>query len=63
MQQVGVPTLLLIGTNDSLMGELGAVRELASNVPDLTIIEIEAGHLMGMEKPEEVNQLVLNFFE
>jgi pimeloyl-ACP methyl ester carboxylesterase len=44
------------------MGDLVAVRELASNVPGIEIVEIEASHLMGMEKPEACNQLILDFF-
>jgi hypothetical protein len=37
------------------MGDLAAVRELASNVPGIEIAEIEAGHLMGMEAPDTCN--------
>ena len=62
LQQVSVPTLAVLGTEDHLMGDLGAVRELASNVPGIEIVEIEASHLMGMEKPETCNQLILDFF-
>jgi len=62
LQQVGVPTLAVLGTEDNLMGDLGAVRELASNVPGIEIVEIEASHLMGMEEPETCNQLIMDFF-
>ena len=62
LQQVGVPTLAVLGTEDNLMGDLGAVRELASNVPGIEIVEIGASHLMGMEEPEKCNQLILDFF-
>jgi hypothetical protein len=44
------------------MGDLGAVKELASNVPEIEIVDIEASHLMGMEEPEKCNQLILEFF-
>jgi len=54
--------LAVLGSADNLMGDLEAVRELASNVPGIEIVEIEARHLMGMEKPETCNQLILNFF-
>ena len=63
LQKVGVPTLLVIGTQDNLMGDLAAVKELASNLPGIEIKEIEAGHLMGMEKPEVCNKLILDFFK
>jgi pimeloyl-ACP methyl ester carboxylesterase len=62
LQQVKVPILAVLGTVDRLMGDLRAVRELASNVPGIEIVEIEAGHLMGMEKSEMCNQLILDFF-
>jgi len=63
LQQVSVPTLLVIGKSDNLMGDLNAVRELASNVPGIEIVEIEAAHLMGIENPEVCNQLILDFFD
>ena len=62
LRQVKVPTLAVLGTEDNLMGDLGAVRELASNVPGIEIVEIKASHLMGMEEPETCNQLILDFF-
>ena len=62
LQRVNVPTLAVLGTRDNLMGDLGAVRALASNVPGIQILEIEASHLMGLEAPETCNQLILEFF-
>jgi len=62
LQQVNVPTLAVLGSKDNLMGDLRKVRELASNVPVIEIVEVEAGHLMGMENPETCNQLILDFF-
>ena len=62
LQRVSIPTLAVLGTEDNLMGDLGAVRELAANVPGIEIVEVEASHLMGMEQPEKCNQLILDFF-
>jgi pimeloyl-ACP methyl ester carboxylesterase len=62
LQQVKAPTLAMLGTKDSLMGDLEKVKELATNVPGIEIVEIDASHLMGMEKPEVCNQLILDFF-
>ena len=62
LQRVKAPALAVLGTRDNLMGDLGAVRELASNVPGVEIVEIEASHLMGLEEPETCNQLILDFF-
>jgi pimeloyl-ACP methyl ester carboxylesterase len=62
LQQINVPTLAVLGTKDNLMGDLNAVKELASNVPGIRMAEIEASHLMGVEEPEQCNQLILDFF-
>jgi pimeloyl-ACP methyl ester carboxylesterase len=62
LQKVNVTTLAVLGTKDNLMGDLVKVRELASNVPGIEIVEIETGHLMGMEAPETCNKLILDFF-
>jgi pimeloyl-ACP methyl ester carboxylesterase len=62
LQQVKLPTLAVLGTKDNLMGDLEAVRELASNVPVIEIVEVEASHLMGIEQPEKCSQLILEFF-
>ena len=63
LQQVKVPTLAVLGTEDNLMGDLGKVKELATNVPGIKIVEIDASHLMGLEEPETCNQMILDFFE
>jgi pimeloyl-ACP methyl ester carboxylesterase len=62
LQQVRVPTLAVLGTEDQLMGDLEAVKALASNVQGIKIVEIGASHLMGMEAPETCNKLILEFF-
>ena len=62
LKQVKVPTLAVLGTEDNLMGDLTKVRKLASNVPGIEIVEIEASHLMGMEDPETCNKIILDFF-
>lgn len=62
LRQITTPTLSILGTRDNLMGNLAAVRELASNVPGIKIVEVEAGHLMGIENPETCNKLILDFF-
>ena len=62
LQRVGVPALAVLGTKDNLMGDLGKVKALASNVPGIEMVEIEASHLMGLEKPETCNQLIMDFF-
>ncbi len=63
LQEVSVPLLLVIGTRDNLTGDPQAVRELAENVPDIDIQVLDSAHLIGMEKADEVNALLLEFFQ
>jgi pimeloyl-ACP methyl ester carboxylesterase len=58
---VTVPTLVLCGTEDEGFGpEVG--RELAAAVPDARFVQIgEAGHLLNLEQPEQVNEALFDF--
>ena len=58
---VTVPTLVLSGAEDERFGpEVG--RELAAAIPDATFVQVgEAGHLLNLEQPEQVNETLLDF--
>ena len=58
---VTVPTLVLCGTEDEGFGpEVG--RELAAAFPDARFVQIgEAGHLLNLEQPEQVNEALFDF--
>jgi 3-oxoadipate enol-lactonase len=58
---IGVPTLIVIGAEDvSDMAEIAAILE--RGIPDTRTAMIEgAGHVPSLEKPEELNRLLLDF--
>jgi pimeloyl-ACP methyl ester carboxylesterase len=57
------PTLFVFGTRDNLVGDPEAAGALLSDMQNVTVKVIEAGHLMGVERPSEVNALILRFLE
>jgi pimeloyl-ACP methyl ester carboxylesterase len=63
LQNVQVPVLLVIGEKDRLTSDPEAVKELAQNVPDIQIEVLDTGHLIGVEQPDRVNALIVEFFE
>jgi pimeloyl-ACP methyl ester carboxylesterase len=58
---IAVPTLVVTGEEDTITGpELG--RELAAAIPDARFLLVErAGHLSSLERPEVVNEALLDF--
>jgi pimeloyl-ACP methyl ester carboxylesterase len=59
---IRVPSLVIGFQNDMLTGAVRA-REVADVIPGCEYVEIPgAGHAGPMEKPEEVNQALLDFF-
>jgi pimeloyl-ACP methyl ester carboxylesterase len=63
LQDLQMPVLLVIGTRDGLTGDPDKVIELAENAPDIQIEVLDSGHLMGIEKADKVNTLMMAFFE
>jgi pimeloyl-ACP methyl ester carboxylesterase len=57
-----VPVLLVLGERDALTGDPEAVKALANHVPDIQIVVLDSGHLIGMEHPDRVNELIMTFF-
>jgi pimeloyl-ACP methyl ester carboxylesterase len=61
LASIAVPTLVVTGAEDALFGpEVG--RELASAIPGARFLLVEeAGHLPSLERPEVVNEALLDF--
>lgn len=63
LQSLEVPVLLVLGEEDNLVGDPENARALAQGIPDLRVEVLDTGHLIGVEQPEQVNALILEFFE
>ena len=63
LAELDVPTLLLVGDADRAEMRPLAAR-LAAEIPDARLETIAgAGHLPSLERPDELNRLLLDFFE
>ncbi len=56
-----MPTLVVVGENDK--GDFQAIAEhLAEQIPDATLVTVPgAGHLVGVDQPDALNALLLEF--
>lgn len=61
-QSITTPTLFVFGTRDNLVGDPAVAQALVQDMPDVQVVVVEAGHLMGGELPEEINRLITDFF-
>ena len=59
--ELGVPTLVLVGTED--LPDLRAIcAHVAAEIPGAQLEVVEgAGHLPSLERPDELNRLLLGF--
>lgn len=59
LQSLRVPVLLVLAENDNLVGPAGpAAARAGAHIPDCRIEILPGGHLVGMERSDEVNQLL-----
>jgi len=63
LQSLNVPVLLVLGEKDNLVGDPENAKTLAQDIHDLQVEVLDTGHLIGVEQPEQVNSLILEFFE
>ncbi|MGH3072552.1 MAG: alpha/beta fold hydrolase [Gaiellaceae bacterium] len=59
--EIGMPTLVVVGSED--LGDIKAMAEkLVAGIPGARLATIEgAGHLPSLERPDELNRLLLDF--
>jgi pimeloyl-ACP methyl ester carboxylesterase len=62
-QNFQIPMMFVFGERDNLVGDPEAARALVQDIPDVRVEIVEAGHLMGAEIPDQVNKLIIEFFE
>jgi pimeloyl-ACP methyl ester carboxylesterase len=61
LQQIKIPTLILVGKDDELT-PLNMAQELSSEIPDSKLLIFEqGGHGLYWEVPELFNESVINF--
>ena len=60
-QGLSVPTMFVFGAHDNLVGDPGAARALVADIPGVRVEVVDSGHLMGAERPREINALLLDF--
>ena len=63
LDKISVPTLVVVGAED--VADIRAIAEqLAREIPDARLELVEgAGHLPSLERPDEVNRLLLEFLQ
>ena len=61
LREIAVPTLVVAGSDD--LGDIHAIAaKLAAEIPGARSVTIEgAGHLPSLERPDELNRLLLDF--
>jgi len=59
--EIGAPTLVVVGSED--LDDIKSIAEkLAAEIPDARLTTIDgAGHLPSLERPDELNRLLLDF--
>lgn len=62
-QAIRVPVLFVFGQRDNLVGDPAAAVRLVRDMPDAHVEVVDAGHLMGAERPDRVNRLIEGFFD
>lgn len=63
LRSLKVPVLLVLGERDGLVGNSENAKKLAQNNPDIQAVVLNTSHAIGVERPEEVNLLIYDFFE
>lgn len=61
--QMDMPVLLFLGSNDRIVGDAEHARDLAEEYPNIEIEILESGHLISVECADEVNERLSEFVE
>jgi 2-hydroxymuconate-semialdehyde hydrolase len=61
-ERIAVNTLLIAGTSDKLK-PLGWAEDVAARIPNSDVTSVDAGHCPQIERPGDVNELLLEFLE
>jgi pimeloyl-ACP methyl ester carboxylesterase len=60
-EEMKLPVLLFLGTNDPIVGDAYKARDAGKVYPNIRIEILESGHLVAVEKFQRVNEVVAEF--
>ncbi|WP_340115041.1 alpha/beta fold hydrolase [Maribellus mangrovi] len=60
-QNMDLPVLLFLGTNDPIVGNADRAKELAGDYPNIQIEILESGHLIAVEHANTINNVLADF--
>ena len=63
MARTTCPVQLILGDRDKLVGDAARASEQASSFPDVRTETFHRGHLVGVERADEVNALIVPFLQ
>lgn len=61
MRRLHVPVMLVLGAKDRLVGDPDRAIQLAREIPELRAEVVASGHIMGIERADDVDALLLDF--
>jgi pimeloyl-ACP methyl ester carboxylesterase len=61
LARVSVPVMLVLGDHDNLVGDPEKAASKAAALPDVRIEALNSGHLVAVERADEVNALLVDF--
>ncbi|MCF7911527.1 MAG: hypothetical protein K9M99_03285 [Candidatus Cloacimonetes bacterium] len=61
LQAVNLPVLLILGSDDQVIGSPKNIIPLAANLANVKISELNSGHLVYIEKSGKVNKIINSF--
>jgi deazaflavin-dependent oxidoreductase (nitroreductase family) len=63
LRTVSAPTLVVLGGDDRLVGRPERAMRRARNLPDVTVHVLPSGHLVNVERAEDVDALLLRLLD
>jgi pimeloyl-ACP methyl ester carboxylesterase len=63
MAQITAPILLVLGTRDNLVGDHRRAARRAAPFRNLTVEVLDSAHLIGVERAEDVNDMLVRFLD
>ena len=63
LQKIKAQTLAYFGTKDGVIGDAEKAKQLAENIPDVRVVIVESGHVIGVELADRVNTEIVDFLE